>query len=83
MILRTKTDQNSIDVYFFFADCGPLSDPIKGGVSYPTGLTTYQEVAVFSCDAGYTLVGNENRTCGANGKWDGSSRTCQIKGKYL
>ena len=55
-------------------DCGTLTNPANSQVSY-TGRTTYGQTANYSCDAGYSLVGNSTRTC--QGVWSGSAPTCQ------
>ena len=54
--------------------CGPLSNPANGAVSYST--TTYGSTATYSCDTGYTLVGDATRTCQADGTWSGSEPVC-------
>ena len=32
---------------------------------------------VYSCDPGYTLVGDSTRICQATGNWSGRAPTCQ------
>ena len=54
--------------------------PANGGVTYSNGVTTYQEVATFTCDPGYDLTGNVTRTCLADGVWGDFSPVCVIKG---
>lgn len=65
---------------FCLADCGKLS-PTGGTASTPKG-TTYGEVAIVSCEAGYTLNGTAFITCQSNGTWS-DMPTCDIKGNYL
>ena len=57
-------------------DCSTLSNPTNGQVSH-TGRTIYRQTATYSCDTGYNLVGNSNRTCEATGVWSGSEPICQ------
>ena len=57
-------------------NCGTLTDPANGQVSHTAG-TTYQQIATYNCDPGYTLVGDSTRTCQAIGMWSGSEPTCQ------
>lgn len=63
-------------MYLTVVDCGTLSNPANGQVSH-TGRTTFGQAAIYSCDAGYNLVGNRTRTCQATGVWSGSEPTCQ------
>lgn len=62
-------------------DCGLLDVPTNGSVTYSNSATTYEEVATFSCDPGFSLVGPLKRTCNDDGSWGDSSPICQIKGK--
>ncbi|XP_070554196.1 uncharacterized protein [Ptychodera flava] len=58
-------------------NCGNLSKPDNGGMS--SNGTVYQSMTSFYCDFGYDLVGSADRTCTANGTWDGQYVICQIK----
>ena len=60
-------------------DCGTLNNPTNGQVSH-TGRTTFRQTATYSCDTGYYLVGDSNRTCQATGVWSGSEPTCRYVG---
>ena len=64
----------------FVSDCGPLATLTDGSVSLSSG-TTFDSVATFNCDTGYTLSGAATRTCQANSVWDNAQPTCQINGK--
>ena len=58
-------------------DCGPLNNPNNGTVNFT--LTTFGAIAVFSCDKGFNLTGNngENyREC-LFGGWDGEDPICE------
>lgn len=55
-------------------DCGPLSDPSDGTVSYSS--TTYGSQAVYSCKSGLKMNGSSVRTCEADGNWINSAPTC-------
>ena len=55
-------------------DCGTLDDPANGIVSHNT--TTYNSVAMYSCNIGHNLTGNDMRTCLETGSWSGSVATC-------
>ena len=36
------------------------------------------DICTFTCDEGYQLGGSENRTCGDDGTWDGTTTTCFV-----
>ena len=63
---------------FCLADCGPLSDPADGLVTVT--LTTYDEMANYTCGAGYDLIGVKTRTCWQDGNWSDAEPSCQRKG---
>jgi hypothetical protein len=64
------TGKDCLDVI----DCGPLGDPANGEVSVSS--TTFSSVATYSCNTGYTLTGDDMRTCLETGLWSGSELTC-------
>ena len=58
------------------ADCSSVTAPTNGEVSQPS--TTYESVATYTCNRGYTLNGDATRVCGDDGTWNGTTPTCQI-----
>ena len=58
----------------FSVDCGALGNPGNGVVSFTD--TTYNSVA---CSTGYTLTGDDTRTCQSSGLWSGCEPTCTGK----
>ena len=57
--------------------CPPLGSPANGNVD--EGNRLVGDVAVYACEEGYRIEGDENRTCtqvGQNGQWTGSDPTC-------
>ena len=69
------------NLYYVFliltvVDCGNLTHPANGSVNHTAG-TTFGQNATYSCNTGYSLVGNSTRTCQATGNWSGSEPTCQ------
>ena len=54
-------------------------NPDNGRVDTPQEAT-FNQVATYSCNSGYELVGNMTRTCQADGMWSGSEPTC---GKFI
>ena len=57
-------------------DCGRLPDPANGMVDYTAG-TALGQTATYSCNTGYSLVGDSIRTCQSIGQWSGSAPACQ------
>ena len=56
--------------------CGQPEAPSNGRVNTSAG-TSFGDVARYSCDTGYTLNGPAERTCQADGQWNGSVPTCE------
>ncbi|KAI0222756.1 hypothetical protein LSAT2_025993 [Lamellibrachia satsuma] len=54
--------------------CGSLVAPTHGSASGSSD--TVGSVVLFSCDAGFRLIGSPQRTCQQNGNWDGEDATC-------
>ena len=63
-------------------DCGDLRNPVSGSVMTPTG-TTFASIAEYSCNAGFVLIGNQERTCLLDGQWSGSEPTCDLSGTWV
>ena len=61
----------------YILDCGPLDSPCGASVSMLG--TTVGSVATYSCDPGFSLVGDETRTCQSYGYWSGSVPCCENK----
>lgn len=63
--------------------CTELPSPANGTISYdagspgarPANLTT----ALYNCDPGYNLLGNNTRSCQVNETWSGDTPTCESK----
>ena len=60
-------------------DCGRLDDPINGSVTFRFNLTTFNSVATYSCNTGFTLVGNISRICQIDGNWSDTAPICTRK----
>ena len=59
--------------------CAVLSAPSNGAVSTGKQEAPYGTVATFTCSPGFTLNGNDKRTCtgsGPRGTWTGSQPSC-------
>ena len=57
-------------------NCGTLTNPANGRVSHTAG-TTFGRTATYSCNTGYSLVGDSTRMCQTTGVWSRSAPTCQ------
>ena len=53
-----------------------MGDPANGQVTLTAG-TTLGQIAVYSCNTGYNLVGDRTLTCQTSGNWSGSEPTCE------
>ena len=71
-------------IFFLFApdiECGPLDNPENGAVTFQS--TNFGSIAIYQCDAGFTLLGEARRTCQITGSWSSSDPLCQGSLKYL
>lgn len=55
-------------------DCGTLDPPTDGTIDVPA--TTFESVATYSCDTGFSLAGPSMRTCQADGTWSDDPPIC-------
>ena len=58
--------------------CGQPGIPSNGRVNTSAG-TSVGDVARYSCDKGYRLIGLNETTCQDDGRWNGSVPTCEGK----
>ena len=63
-------------VLYVGVSCVEPDAPSNGHVDTSAG-TSSGDVARYSCDTGYTLNGPAERTCLADGRWNGSAPTCE------
>ena len=68
-------DHGTLSLSHSAVDCGPLNNPTNGQVMVPA--TTFNNMATYSCNSGYTLNGAQTRTCQASGVWSNAEPTCQ------
>ena len=66
--------------YQLYSDCGnPI--PILQGQVYSTD-TLFESLAMYKCNSGYNLVGDNMTKCGKDGRWTGTNiPDCHIVGK--
>ena len=57
--------------------CIPPAQPENGNVSPVLSSYTYQQQVTFSCNTGYSLVGDATSTCLAANMWSGAVPLCQ------
>ena len=55
-------------------DCLVLGNPANGLVTLTA--TTHTSVATYSCNPGYSRIGDDTRTCQSSGDWSGSEPMC-------
>ena len=65
-------------------DCDVLGTIENGYIEYSEG-TVYQSVATYNCHNGHnlTMSGDEMRTCGSDGRWNGTAPTCNSELKLI
>ncbi len=62
--------------------CSALISLTNGDIDYGGGSPDNRPVdtvATYTCNPGYTLIGDSTRTCGSDGVWSGSDPICQRK----
>ena len=64
---------------FSYTGCGAPGLPLGGrdGLRLSYTNTTINSIAVYSCDTGYILIGNNTRMCQRNGNWSGHAPSCR------
>lgn len=68
----------SLEYALIISDCGDPA-PTHGSAAAPKG-TTFGEVAIISCDDGYTLDGEYFITCLETGNWSSYGK-CNVVGR--
>lgn len=56
-------------------DCPGLNNQANGQVNATTAVSTGQS-AFYTCDGGYSIIGDDTRTCQGDGTWSGSEPVC-------
>lgn len=62
-----------------YLDCGQISPPAHGHISYMNNTTTYMSTAAYMCDIGHQLFGSATVECDESGNWNDTAN-CTIKG---
>ncbi|XP_071107671.1 uncharacterized protein [Haliotis cracherodii] len=80
-IVEGETGLRRHDVYLVNHSCVrntcPRPSDISNGVIHTLKQTFfYEDEIMYSCKLGFSLGGNEKRTCQASGTWSGSDPTC-------
>ena len=76
---RSCLDNTTFCHYTVVVTCPDLDKPAKGIISYIGGSinnSTVNTTAIYSCNSGYSLKGEENRICEVDGDWSGTAPTC-------
>ena len=66
--------------------CQSLNDIDNGNITCGFGddeILSYEDICHIKCNPGYTLTGNDTRTCLSNGSWSGVDSICRLQGKIL
>jgi len=58
--------------------CQPPFQPINGSFEPLNTTHTFLDKVMYSCAIGFDLIGPENRTCLASGKWSYNEPYCQL-----
>ncbi len=56
-------------------DCGSIQNPLSGMVDTSSG-TIFMNIATYSCNRGYFLIGVATRTCNADQQWKPEAPSC-------
>ena len=64
--------------------CPVLPNPQNGSIKYTSGRSVGDEVW-YICNHGYSLIGEESRTCLSNQKWSLKAPDCKraYRGSYI
>ena len=66
-------------VFLAVVTCPSLPVPSSGAVVYSSpGPDSYEvgATAMYSCNTGYGISGDQTRTCGSDGTWSGTGTFC-------
>ena len=71
-------------IFFIVIDCGNLTAPEDGKVTFTPGVvitleTGLDAIAIYTCNDGYNLVGDEMRACQTSEQWAGTEPNCTRK----
>ena len=69
-----------LSVLIFYTDCPKLDNITNGKVTTDNGTSTGQ-IATYSCDTEYDLVGDSERICLDIGRWNASEPSCTLKSR--
>ena len=64
---------------YIVLDCGALPDIANGIIDQSSG-TGLSAVTTYTCDPGFTLLGDSTRECGSDEVWTNSEPSCAGKG---
>ena len=83
-ILQLINLHNHALFIYLVIDCGNLTDPDRGQVTFTPGVVVTVETGLgadanYTCNEGYDLVGDALRTCEENGQWNGGEPSCMCK----
>lgn len=65
-----------VTILYAAVDCGPPPGITYGDVSLVNQNTKFGAAAIYKCASGYSLLGESESICLANGKWSGQLPSC-------
>ena len=76
---------DNYDALTVVVNCGSLPEPTldPGNLTLTQMDTTFNSIATYSCQIeGFAIVGNQQRTCQADGNYTGTEPTCMCESIY-
>ena len=73
---------DNYDALTVVVNCGSLPEPTlgPGNLTLTQMDTTFNSIATYSCQIeGFAIVGNQQRTCQADGSYTGTEPTCMCE----
>ena len=65
--------------FIFISDCGIISPPDNGSISFTGGIqgnTSFNAIATYECDSGFTLTSSAQRICTRTSEWIPAAPNC-------
>ena len=76
--MNVSKNKMSVTSCTVVVDCGALADPANGMVTLVADAV-FNSSGTYSCNTGYSLMGDAIRICLSSGLWSGSGPTCECE----